>query len=80
LAARIVAVADVYDALTSRRPYKDAWPSTPAMAEMTTQRGRHFDPQVLDIFVELWNEGIIDDIRRRFQYRENHEVYLPRVA
>jgi hypothetical protein len=35
---------------------------------------------VLDIFVELWNEGIIDDIRRRFQYRENHEVYLPRVA
>jgi HD-GYP domain-containing protein (c-di-GMP phosphodiesterase class II) len=80
LAARIVAVADVYDALTSRRPYKDAWPSTPAMAEMTTQRGRHFDPQVLDIFAELWNEGVIDDIRRRFQYRENHEVYLPRVA
>lgn len=77
-AARIVAVADVYDALTSRRPYKDAWPSAPAMAEMATQRSRHFDPKVLDVFAALWNEGVIEDIRRRFQ--DNDDVSLPRVA
>jgi HD-GYP domain-containing protein (c-di-GMP phosphodiesterase class II) len=77
-AARIVAVADVYDALTSRRPYKDAWPSAPAMAEMAAQKGRHFDPQVLDVFAALWEEGVIEDIRRRYQ--DNDDISLPRVA
>jgi hypothetical protein len=78
LAARIVAVADVYDALTSRRPYKDAWPSASSAAEMSVERGRHFDPQVLDVFLELWREGVIDDIRRRFQGRD--EIPILRAA
>ncbi|HEU0102370.1 MAG TPA: HD domain-containing phosphohydrolase [Mycobacteriales bacterium] len=52
-AGRVVAVVDVYDALTSRRPYKHAWPVERAVAEMRSQRGRHFDPEVLDVFLTL---------------------------
>jgi putative two-component system response regulator len=48
-----VAVVDVYDALTSARPYKHAWPVDRAVAEMRSQRGRHFDPEVLDVFLAL---------------------------
>ena len=50
LEARIVAVADVYDALTSERPYKHAWSMEAAMEYMESNRGRHFDPVVLDAF------------------------------
>lgn len=45
--ARIVAVADVYDALTNKRPYKEAWSVEAAIAEIETQSGKHFDPQVV---------------------------------
>jgi len=51
IAGRIVAVADVYDALTHVRPYKPAWTSADAIAEMRLQSGRHFDAQVLDAFL-----------------------------
>jgi two-component system response regulator RpfG len=51
MVARIVAVADVYDALTSVRPYKPAWPSEEAVGYVTTQRARHFDPQCVDAFL-----------------------------
>jgi HD-GYP domain-containing protein (c-di-GMP phosphodiesterase class II) len=47
LAARIVAVADVLDALTSKRPYKDAWPMDRALATIDADAGRHFDPSVV---------------------------------
>jgi HD-GYP domain-containing protein (c-di-GMP phosphodiesterase class II)/HAMP domain-containing protein len=47
LAARIVAVADVLDALTSRRPYKEAWPMDRALATIDADAGRHFDPAVV---------------------------------
>jgi putative two-component system response regulator len=50
---RIVAVADVFDALTHERPYKRAWPIDQALAEMSSQRGRHFDPDIIDVFVTL---------------------------
>ncbi len=46
--ARIVAVADVYDALTNKRPYKEAWSVEAAIAEIETQSGKHFDPQVVE--------------------------------
>jgi PAS domain S-box-containing protein/putative nucleotidyltransferase with HDIG domain len=51
IVGRIVAVADVFDALTHSRPYKPAWSSADAIAEITRQAGRHFDPRVLDAFV-----------------------------
>jgi PAS domain S-box-containing protein len=53
LAARIVAVADVYDALTSRRFYKEAFPHAQAMQIITSLRGTHFDPEVVDAFTAL---------------------------
>lgn len=48
--ARIVAVADVYDALVSERPYKNAWSVETALEYMESHRGKHFDPVVLDAF------------------------------
>ena len=51
LAARIVAVADVYDALTSIRPYKSAWPPEEAFSYLVRERGRHFDPELVDMFI-----------------------------
>lgn len=53
LAGRIVAVVDVYDALTHERPYRPAWPHRAALAEIERQRGRHFDPQVTRAFLGL---------------------------
>jgi two-component system response regulator RpfG len=53
LCARIVAVADVYDALTSVRPYKDAWPSEKAMEYVRSQAGKHFDPRLVDAFAAM---------------------------
>ncbi len=50
--ARIVAVADVYDALLNRRPYKPAIPEGEALEEMASERGTHFDPEVLDAFMQ----------------------------
>lgn len=48
--ARIVAVADVYDALVSERPYKHAWSMQAALEYMEGQRGKHFDPVCFDAF------------------------------
>jgi len=53
LAGRIVAVADVFDALTQQRPYKPAWPVGDAIAEIDRQRGKQFDPEVVDAFLRV---------------------------
>ncbi len=53
LCARIVAVADVYDALTSVRPYKKAWKSADALDYIRAQRGKHFDPHLTDAFLGI---------------------------
>ncbi|MGO9310724.1 MAG: HD domain-containing phosphohydrolase, partial [Spirochaetia bacterium] len=50
LSARIVALADVYDALTSKRPYKEAVPSDEAERVILSESGTHFDPDVVDVF------------------------------
>jgi response regulator RpfG family c-di-GMP phosphodiesterase len=50
LCARIVALADVYDALTTRRPYKDPWTDEEAMELILLERGQHFDPAVVEAF------------------------------
>ena len=53
LVARIVAVADVFDALTHDRPYRPAWPTPRAAAEIEAGRGTHFAPEVVDAFLRL---------------------------
>ena len=51
LSARIAAIADVYDALTSKRPYKDACAHTEAVRIITYGAGSHFDPDIVDCFL-----------------------------
>ena len=53
LAARIVAIADVFDALTTRRPYKEAWSMETAFCHLRAEAGRHFDPALVEPFIAL---------------------------
>ena len=53
LAARITALADVYDALTHKRPYKEAWPVDAAIDEIGALKSRQFDPELTDLFLVL---------------------------
>jgi response regulator RpfG family c-di-GMP phosphodiesterase len=53
LAARIFAVADVWDALTSNRPYRPAWTREQARDYIREQSGMHFDPQVVELFLKV---------------------------
>jgi HD-GYP domain-containing protein (c-di-GMP phosphodiesterase class II) len=56
LVGRVVAVADVFDALTHARPYKDAWSVASAVAEISLQRLHQFDPEVVDAFLRVLPE------------------------
>lgn len=58
LAARIFAVVDVFDALTSDRPYRHAWSREEALKYIESQRGTHFDPAVVDLFLEYYRVRI----------------------
>jgi putative two-component system response regulator len=53
LAARVTALADVFDALTHRRCYKEAWSVQDSLREIGSLRGKHFDPELTDLFLEL---------------------------
>jgi putative two-component system response regulator len=55
LFARIAAVADVFDALTTERPYKKAWPPTQAAEHISQNSGKHFDPACVSAFLNRWN-------------------------
>lgn len=61
LSGRIAAVVDVFDALTSVRVYRPAMTREQALEIMTAGRGTHFDPVVLDAFLELLDSGSLDD-------------------
>jgi HD-GYP domain-containing protein (c-di-GMP phosphodiesterase class II) len=64
LCARIVALADVYDALTSKRVYKDAWSQEDTLAHIASLAGSHFDPDLANLFVLEAEELAV--IRNRF--------------
>lgn len=68
LAARILALADVYDALTTVRPYKTAWTHEEALTYIRENRATHFDPEVVDAF--LTNEERANGIRVRLADEE----------
>ncbi len=56
IAARVVAVADVFDALTTRRPYKEAMPLAAARQYLQDKKGHEFDPACVDAFLSRWDE------------------------
>jgi len=62
MAARIVAVADAFDALTTVRPYKRAWTLDEAVRELVVQRGKLFCPRVVDALELLWRSGRLREI------------------
>ena len=69
LAGRIVAVADVFDALTQARPYKEAWPLDRAVAEIAAGAGTQFDSDVAEAFAGLDHDALVQpppgDVARR---------------
>ena len=66
--ARIIAVCDVFDALTMKRPYKDAWPLERALVTIREDSGSHFDPQLVDIFMSILPEILV--IKKHWDAKE----------
>jgi len=66
LAARIVAVADVFDALTSKRPYKEAWSLQRSLDYLREQAGKHFDPSVVAAFERAMPQ--ITEVYERYRH------------
>ena len=62
LSARIVAIADVFDALTSVRPYKEAWSIDKALEYIRNESGKHFDPDLVDALVSI--RDVLEKIQR----------------
>ena len=65
IAGRIVALADVYDALISHRIYKNSWTEDMALDYLKAQAGKHFDPQVVEAFFAIYD--VIIAIREKYQ-------------
>jgi putative two-component system response regulator len=70
LHGRIVAVADVFDALTSERPYKKAWALDDAADFLKSNAGSHFDPACVDAFIAVWPRAL--EIRARYHDQTIH--------
>ncbi len=66
LCARIVKVADVFDALASRRPYKDPWPMPKILSYFEELKGSQFDPRVIESFMRLYDNGVIARIMEEY--------------
>ena len=66
---RITAIADVFDALTSKRPYKEAWNEEKAFELIRNEKGNHFDPDVTDAFFRVLPD--IRTIKNKYQDNEN---------
>ena len=60
-AARVTAICDVFDALISDRPYKKAWTLPEALEEIRRERGGHFDPALVDVFIEIFDDLVALD-------------------
>ena len=64
MAGRIAAIADVYDALISDRPYKKGWEKSDAINYMKDNSGKHFDPDLIEVFMKLIDK--IEALREKF--------------
>lgn len=58
ISGRITALADVFDALGSKRSYKEPWTDDAIMQEIVAQKGKHFDPDLVDLMIEHWDDFI----------------------
>lgn len=67
IAARIFAVVDVYDALTSDRPYRSAWSKEQAIEHINSQIGKHFDPNIIPGFIEMIHGRETPDVQETIQ-------------
>ena len=65
LEARIFAIADVWDALRSDRPYRKALPASTALNYIEENRGTHFDPNVVDAFLIVYEESLVGQTESR---------------
>jgi HD-GYP domain-containing protein (c-di-GMP phosphodiesterase class II) len=77
LAARIVALADVYDALGSKRSYKDPLPEEQTLDIITSQSGKHFDPEVVRAFLEI--HEVILAIKAKYQ-EDQDSAFFSRIS
>ncbi|WP_286746543.1 response regulator [Aquabacterium sp. UBA2148] len=75
MSARIVAVADVFDALTTARPYKRAWTVEAAAEQLRQDAGRHFDPRLVELFMGILPQVL--EIRERWKERDEELVSAP---
>jgi HD-GYP domain-containing protein (c-di-GMP phosphodiesterase class II) len=71
LFGRIVAVADVYDALCSRRSYKEPWKEDMVLSELQQSSGKHFDPEVVEAFFSCMD--VIKFVARRYPDKNDAE-------
>src|SRR3970282_1305438 len=62
LAARIVSIADAFDAMTSQRPYRRGMPVAQALSAIEDERGAQFDPRLADLFLDLGRSGWFDRV------------------
>lgn len=76
LSGRIIAIADVFDALTTKRPYKEAWPVEKALNLIREEAGGHFDPSLVSLFLD----SIDEVIAIRDQWREPETDTLARTS
>ncbi len=74
LPARIAKAADIFDALTSRRPYKEPWSVEQALEWMDSQRGIHLDTEVVDGFHRLREQGVIARIMQEYHALDQMEL------
>ena len=78
LAGRIIAIADVFDALTSKRPYKEPYSVEKSQDIIRKQKGIHFDPAVVDAFFAI--QGEITEIKKEHEKNDSQIVDIPELV
>lgn len=79
LLARIFAICDVFDALVSPRIYKPPWAELDAIREIHQQKAKQFDPEITEMFIQLWNEGTFSMLDHSDEIEKEKEM-LPSTS
>ncbi len=74
LVGRLCSIADVFDALTSKRPYKEAWPVEASVQEIQRMSGAHFEPRLVELFMDLLPEIVKIKDATPVQFNESKEL------